>query len=546
MEKTKSPDKFGNGGLTGLWKRFAPRTALALSLFTAGCAGDHKLQPPTVDDDKPADTNNGSGNPDPPKPGQEVISLDEELIFSPKEEKRRDRINATLLRDAQKQYPALMRAGGNGYSQELLSLQSRLTAYLRKGDHSLHDRVIILDPAKFDVGMALGFQVPQAVGLMLRGQNIKPVKDLVADVSRQLDAPYVFRFGAPGFTQNPHALMNTHPAGADACVIIPSSAHALGISIKGLTPLEEINFTNRHEGWHCLDAVFTLRHIDPAKVAAVNAAKIVDQVNDPVAMEIFANGYRKESLADIGAIGDMIRQDGYGLELADKISAWRKGYPDDIQHLSSPVIQGFKAKVAAMGLPAFRALGDDQAKTLYIETTVQFGMSAASLAADIRLEKADFGEQLRLGQAAKSDPEIAKAIDFLGYYFHRPNDPGPGPLTPAEEQIFLNLRQWNAVDALEDKAVALAGKITPVTLVQAYGALQEGLHRQLEAQPGNVMLAAQMTKLQQSFIYHVQDCDYVDRNNRRGIDLTAVEPLVKGMAAKNTSNPATGKSRAPT
>ena len=532
-------DSFKAGGLSSLWKRFAPRTALAFSLFTAGCAGDHKINPPQVDDDKPADVNNGSNNADPPP---EIVALEEALIFSPKEEQRRDRINQALMQAAQKQYPALLQGGGNGYAQDLLSLQSRLTAYLKRGDHSLHDRVVILDPAKFDVGMALGFQVPQAVRLMLRGQNIKPSPDLVSDIAAQLDAPYVFRFGAPGFTQNPHAMMNIKPTGADACVIIPSSDHALQVDIKGLRPGEEVVFANRHEGWHCLDAAFTLRDIDQAKVKAVLAGKLDAQVDDPVAMEIYANNYRKESLADIGAIGDMIRQDGYGLDLADKISAWRKRYPTDVMHLSAPVIAGFKAKVEAMGLPAFRALTDDQARDLYIGTTVHFGMSAKSLAAGVRLEMADFGEQIRFGQAAKTDPDIAKAIDFLAYYYHKHDEPGAGPLTPSEQQVFRQLRQWNAVQTLEDKAVALGGKITPVTMVQAYGALQENFHLQLQSQPGNVLLAAQMTKLQQSFIYHVQNCDYVDRNSRRGIDLTAVEPLVKGMAAK----PAVAKSRTPT
>ncbi len=534
------------GSLSQLWKRFAPRTALTFSLFTAGCAGDHKLNPPTVDDDKPADVNNGSNNADPPENTPAVVDLEEALIFSPKEEQRRNRINATLLQAAQKQYPALLREGRNGYAQDLLSLQSRLTAYLKKGDHSLHDRVVILDPAKFDVGMALGFQVPQAVRLMLRGQNMQAPDDLVADIAAQLDAPYAFRFGAPGFTQNPHAMMNTRRTGTDACVIIPSSDHALQVDIKGLTPTEQVTFANRHEGWHCLDAAFTLRHLPPAKIKAVLAGRLDAQVDDPIAMEIFANNYRKESLADIGAIGDMIRQDGYGLDLADKITSWRKRYPTDVMHLSAPVVAGFKARVEAMGLPAFRAMSDDQARDFYIETTVQYGMSAKSLAAGVRLEIADLGAQLRFGQQARTDPEIAKAIDFLAYYYRRTDDAGPGPLTPAEQQVMTQLRQWNAVEALEEKAVALGGKITPVTLVQAYGALQDDFHLRLQSQPGNVLLAAQMTKLQQSFIYHVQDCDYVDRNNRRGIDLTAVEPLVKGMKARPAPKQDTGKSRIPT
>ena len=544
MEKPAT-DKFHAGGLSSLWKRFAPRTALAFSLFTAGCAGDHKVNPSTVDDDKPADINNGANNADPPETQPQVLDLEESLIFSPKEEARRNRINATLLAAARKQYPALLRDGRQGYTQDLLSLQSRLTAYLKKGDHSLHDRVVILDPAKFDVGMALGFQVPQAVRLMLKGQGLQPTAALVSDVARELDAPYAFRFGSKGFTQNPHALMNTKPAGSDACVIIPSSDHALQVDIKGLTTTEQINFANRHEGWHCLDAAFTLRHLPEAKIKAVLKGTLEAQVDDPVAMEIYANNYRKESLADIGAIGDMIRQDGYDLSLVDKVSAWRKRYPTDVMHLSAPVLAGFKAKVEAMGINAFRAMNDDQAKDFYIETTIQYGMSAKSLAANVRLEVADLGEQLRFGQAAKTDPEIAKAIDFLAYYYRRHDDPGPGPLTPAEQQVMAQLRQWNAVQALEDKAVALSGKITPVTLVQAYGALQESFHMQLQNQPGNVLLAAQMTKLQQSFIYHVQDCDYVDRNHRHGIDLTAVEPLVKGMAAKPLK-PDAAKSRTPT
>ena len=96
MEKPAT-HKFHAGGLSSLWKRFAPRTALAFSLFTAGCAGDHKVNPSTVDDDKPADINNGANNADPPETQPQVLDLEESLIFSPKEEARRNRINATLL-----------------------------------------------------------------------------------------------------------------------------------------------------------------------------------------------------------------------------------------------------------------------------------------------------------------------------------------------------------------------------------------------------------------------------------------------------------------
>src|SRR5262249_13113271 len=86
----------------------------------------------------------------------------------------------------------------------------------------------------------------------------------------------------------------------------------------------------------------------------------------------------------------------------------------------------------------------------------------------------------------------------------------PQPLTPEEQKVFTQLATWEAAQMLQDRASAKDGKITPATLIKAYGKMQEELRAQIQQHPDDPLLHAKQGKLQQSFITTVQDLDYVD------------------------------------
>ncbi len=521
--------------LRAVWQRFATRVALGVTLMTTACTPTRKtgdVEP----DNRPnvADTTSPSGT-DAASPALAPLEIDleEQVILTSKEEARREAIKAKLISAAKKDYLKLAGlSSGEGYSQQLTAMQQSLSANLAVNGGKVHSRAVMLDPEKFEIGLALGLTTQAAIRKMLTEQNVKPDAALLAGVVDKLGTTSESRFGGRAIAANPAAITNLTKLEATVCVIVPSSEHALVIDIRGLSPSEQVNFANKHEGWHCLDTKYTLHNLDPKQLAHPPKGSLSQNVGNKTVLEVHANGYRKEALADVGAIGDMIRHEGYGLDLIGKISDWRQRSPGEIDHLSSPVLKGFRERIEQMGLEAFRKLDDEQAKALYFEVTDKFGMSARSIEINLRLEKMNVAGRLAFVEANSKDPELPKALDFMGYYYNKVPDRGVVTLTETEKQLAGQLRAWDAEKLLADKAFTLGGKVTPATLIQAYGALQDGLHADRLSKPGDALLSAEMTKLQQTFVFLVQDIDYVEANQKRSVDITKAEPVLLAKAQK--------------
>lgn len=504
-------DIYGRTSLTSAWWSAVQRAALGFALVTTACTPARKSD---MGDNKPAmsDTENPPKTDAPPKPLE--LLLDEQVILPAKEEARRDKIRVKLLVAAQREFLKLAGiASPEGYSQQLRQMEESANRRLNASGLKVHDRVVVLDPETFETGVALGLDTPRALRAMLQERGVKPDSGLVDGLAAKIT------------TQSPAAMTNLAQLRATACVIVPSSEHALVIDIKGLSAAEQTDFANKHEVWHCLDSKYTLHGMDPKKRTTPQKGPLSANVDNKPVLEIFANGYRKEALADLGAVGDMIRGGGHGIELIDKISDWRAAFPGEVQHLSSPVLKAFKARVEGMGLDAFRRLDEAAATALYFEVTDKSAMSARSIEINLRLEKLDVPGRLAFIDANFADPELDKAVDFMGYYYNKPaNNRGAKPLSPEEMKLMDQLRDWDAAKLLDDRAFAASGKITPATLVKAYGAMQDELHAKRLLEPGNTLLMAQMTKLQQTFVHHVQGVDYVQANLDRGVDIVKAEP----------------------
>ncbi|HYD17291.1 MAG TPA: hypothetical protein VEF76_02290 [Patescibacteria group bacterium] len=518
--------------LTSAWWVFVKQAAIGVSLVTAGCTTNPKPETrPTVTDTVPS--NPAPTAPDPPQsePAVQVMELEETVILPAREEARRERVRSLLLEQARREVLKLAGASGGSYGQELSGLQRNLTAYLRRHGTTMHDRVVVLDPAKFEVSLALGYPVPQAVQLLLTAQRAPTDAATIESITSHISVPYTNRFGTATVSQSPMAWMNMQREAPQACVIVPSSDHAVVTgNITGLTGPQQIEFTNRHEGWHCKDSKYNLRHLSRAEVEGLpaNLTSALLATN-AVAAEVYAVTYRKEALADAGAVGDMIRGGRYGIELIDVISGWRNRSPQDTPHLSTPVLLGLKQRIMEMGLDAFRRLDDKAAEALYIDVTDTFGMTARSLRLNLQLDSGTPEQRRQIADAAATDNDAARAVLLYRFYKNVAAVTPPPPLSAQEQALAGQLRAYNAAQLLEDKAFALGGKITPQTMVAAYGVLQEELRAHTRREPANPLYPAQATKLQESFLWRVQGMDYVAANARRGVDIVAVEPVLRSL-----------------
>lgn len=542
MEKNdaNSPLRPGGRRLTVLWKQFVVTTALTGVL--AGCNTMRPFaQTQTEPDPQPKQRTeqilDTVPTPQPPR----VIKQQDTAQKAAQEVQRHAAIRRALLQDARRHYSEMAAQGETSYSRHLDSLQTAMTQRLQAADTSMHNRVVVLDPRKFDVGVALGFSPYLTVRLMMGAQNMPANPEMAAEVTGSMASAFESRFGWI-LTTEPAAFPNMIGASPAACILVPASDHVTEYEIEGLTREQKLLVANGHEARHCLDNKYNFRHIDMQDVRdALNSP--APNIFFPAWREYTSIRYKKEGVADAGIAGDMMRQHGMGMEIIDKLITWRTPQKGDIVHMTVPVLEELRDRINQMGgLDAFRALSDQEADALYFEVTDKRSPTAKTFEhlMYIGLAAGNPGHEEQLDMLMGSDLDYVKAVEFLRYFEPteeelaaaeaEPEDE-PKPLTEAEREIFRQVVGYRAGQALQDKAFELGGKITPATLISAYSALQDGLSAQQAAEPGNPVPALRMSKLQQVFIHDVQNTDYVQANKDRGVDIVAVEPSLSNFRA---------------
>ncbi|MEZ0226462.1 MAG: hypothetical protein ACAH83_18040 [Alphaproteobacteria bacterium] len=506
-----------SGTLSAVFRRFAMRTTLVAGVLSA--AG-------------PTNVDGGDDNPKKVQQDRELgeVAVKAGVPLSMREKRRRARIRDTLLDQARHDIDRLEAVSETGYSRDLQALGSRLTGNLKDSHSTVHNKVVFVPPEKLDVALSLGFAPDAAVETLLSREKIRIPDKSLKEAGSKATSHYISKFGADTYTQEPTAITNLKNANPEACVVIPSSEHAVIVDIKGLSRQEQVDFTNRHESWHCLDSKYNLRHLDPKKVEAIKGGTLAAHVNNRTALEIYATVYRKEALADVGAIGDMIRA-GKGLDVLDKVSDWRTSDKLDLQHFSAPVLAGLKQKINEMGVEKFRKLSDDDAQKLYFDVTDTVGMTAKSLQTFIRFSSANKEDRPAYAERMKTDDDVARAMLLASYLLQpAPAEGKQAGLGPADQALAKKLKAWDADKLLDDKAFEISKKITPETIIKAYNAMREDLHRKMQEEPNNQLYPLQATKLQQAFLTHARELDYVDANASRGVDIVKTEPVLKAFA----------------
>ena len=187
-----------------------------------------------------------------------------------------------------------------------------------------------------------------------------------------------------------------------------------------------------------------------------------------------------------------------------------------------------------------RQMTDAQAAETYQWAVERYGHTEKSVQYIFEFRDLSRRDQMPYRGKHNDDPEFQRALKYLQIYDQKmaePLDPNR-PLSVAEQATFDKLKAFDAFALLQDRAFQLDGKITPTTMIHAYGDLREGLLKQLRADPDNPLYPAEITKLQQVLILGVARTDYVQANLARGVDIVAKEPVLVSFRGPKTASAA--------
>ena len=444
---------------------------------------------------------------------------------------RRQQIRDALLDDARKNFETVAPLADNDYSRDLKKLETDVNDYLKRNP-AFNNKVVVLDPNEFDAGIALGMRADHVLIRMLHKQGVTPDAGDLLDLLPAMGAGYDSKYGPKGYTQDAQA-RPTGTGANTADVVVPAADQDDHFVVKGLSYRDNLEFTNRHETWHVKDSFYDLSKIN------LSAARAGSTFNDGLktdadAREAFALQQKKEALADVGALGDMIREKNRPADIIDTVSKWRAGIvgPLDGNHMSVQVLEGFKKEIEKMGVENFRKLDEQQTKEFYHKVTEKYGMTADQVKTAIDYNTGTADERRELEKKAKNDADIRKGVDFS-----RRLDAATetldhiGPQTPEDKRIQEQLDKFDAREALQQKAFDLKGKITPATMVEAYGKVEEDLRAKIKDDPANRKLyELEMAKLKETFTTDVKSMDYVEANRKRGVNIVEKEPVLSKFA----------------
>lgn len=489
--------------------------------------------------------------------------------FTPEETARRAAINAMLLQQAQDSFDTkTMPASTNTYAQQLQTLENNVNGHLVNSMHYVN----VLDPTTFHAGLALGLTPVDAVsrmiiygpppklagnaeaekkvselvdqnmvyGLLGSGRSLEPMSPEMTElytyrlmqarykvdvVAEEMAKPYSSR----GITTHTQA-GSAHPSGdpdlIGTCTIVPGTELNPRDGASGLPYEDNLRYIGLHEGWHCRDqSIF----IGDAGYSKIKDIKSINKLpDDPDARRAFARSNQHESLADVGAVGDMIRQ-GKSLATLDSVLQGRRDNAWDGIHYSAPSLAALREKITEMGIEKFRKLDDKQAEALYKKVVADNALTEGAIAHIQQSQSWNPVKFLPTYVTRYTDADVGKALSYqrrLGYdKFIGEQKQMFGFLGELGSGVKRQLESYDAHKLLQDKAFALDKKITPATMIHAYAEMKDELHEKIQRDPANQNLyVAQMMKLQETFIRDVRETDYVGANLSRGVRIELVEP----------------------
>lgn len=533
QENPKAQDSAHPTSLTASFAKAARRrlsTVLLGAALISGCATTLEGQGPAQAATPPMQDTVTTVQQTPPQNPADTLSAEERRY--------RAEVHRILLRDAQTRYPELSETAQTGYSSQLKVLQDSLTSYLNRADTTMHNAIVILDPSKVDVAVALGVPVRRAIEQAATRDGRTLPDDMMRSAAPNATMPHKSELGMPTYTQNPSAYPNMTEPEARPCLIIPVSDHALPFDVPGLTKAQKVEFTNTHEGWHCLDNRYRMTQAQMDALNENNPRNMRALLDSPDLATAVSVIHHKEALADIAAAGDMIRR-GHDPALIDHMIKWRQNeVGHDYLHYSVPGLNLLKTRIAEMGTEALLQMAQPEARNLYFEINDATALKPAQITAmaDYLLADAEGRTARRAAAPAGSDAAagIAQALEIL-----KPTMPQRmlrdliAAFVPPDGVLIEKLKEWDPLQELQTGAIERHGKITPETLIRAYGALQNELHGQLHGEDDK-LAREKMTILKGIFTRYVRAVDYVSVNQKYGVDIEVAERerLEHGRAAE--------------
>lgn len=455
-----------------------------------------------------------------------------------------EEVRRILMTDAANRFPELADKARTEYSAQLDSLEQHLRDYLKQ-DTSRHNNIIVLDPIQIDVANALG--VPHEIVVLADVLKDTPAEQIRMDkppvpvpvimgAADNMSDPYRSKVGIFSYTQTASAFPNQTEAESRPCLIVPMSDHALPFTIKGLTFDQKTEYGNTHEGWHCLDNKYRLTAQQMAVLDTVSLKDFAAVKGNADAIAAGSSIHAMEMLADVASIGDMIRR-GHDPKIIDAVIDWRtENTPSDFLHYSVPALQALKTHIAGTGLDTFRSTSHSDARDLYIRLTDENMLTPARFATALEYLTGDSMTRARLQVESAENDDTRRAVAYAKIMTPDPMSDlirsFGRAITPADTTLVNNLQSWDFVAVLENEAMAVGGAITPASVIEAYGNVQDSLRRAITPE-NEVEQREKMTLMKTFFVNYVRKVDYVEANARHGVDIevAAKDILAAGRAA---------------
>jgi hypothetical protein len=352
----------------------------------------------------------------------------------------------------------------SAYDDEFDRIHAQFLPLLNDLDKGKPRSVIFIDPSEYAGAKAVGIDTKEylSTALSLNGVYANSASLFMMDMSLSVQDKRTK--GHNSTVTNPSASQ----AAGNSCVIVPLSHFGTtGVDLKGMTAGEISTYVNYHEFFHCMNDVYN-------NDKRANAAQ------------------KREMFSDVGAALEMIRR-GSPPSIIDSILEWREKQTDASHHTQEG-LKALKQTINSIGVDKVKAL--TQKEVMALSYIVTEGSASSPLGYKWLEMKEDF---------AKPGP-VGKMISWL---FDKPHpDALPKGFDPQK--------------ALEEKAMRMAGKITPVSLVLANGELQREYRAQYDKTTGgNEMYPQMMIATQDALIGSVTALDYEKVNAQRKAKLTA-------------------------
>lgn len=283
----------------------------------------------------------------------------------------------------------------------------------------------------------------------------------------------------------PRALAGLPHESGTFCLAVAGVDHAVVRGLDGMTGEQAVRFFNRHEFWHCVGDTVLEAH---------GAAQHGSERRFTRAFyEHQARILSTETMADLGAVSDMIAQDGDGPEVAQSVSIWRArrffAEQRDITHFSSPALTVFAQEIEAMGADAFRALNDHDRMEMITRITRENRISPAVLAL---IDQHLHGVNADHMRATDAERQVALQVTGLMRQI--------GPIRHDDFEIIIlseaqgaELAHFDQRAQLERDARAESdGALTRSGLLTARARLLDVLRAELRHEPDNALIGARI------------------------------------------------------